>query len=269
MLSSIIKTVVFIAAFNAIEHFAHEQTDGFSLRRVQFHSPLQSGKTEYLPELNQPFHYLGCGNQCYAFVSEDGQYVLKLFKYASSPVPFAMTQIPLLNHFKPFKPNRYAKVLWKRERDFRGYELASNRFKEETGILTTHLTPTDHAYPTITLYDKLHCRLTLNLNEAPFVLQKRATPVYSQIQAWISAGKIDVAKEALHNLKLLLKKRISLGLLDDDVHFYSNFGFVGTTPIQVDPGHFTVGITPDPDLEIATKSRELTTWCQKNAPELL
>jgi hypothetical protein len=180
-----------------------------------------------------------------------------------------LTRIPLLNRFKPFKPNRHAKVLWKKERDFRGYELASDRFKEETGIVTTHLTPSDHAYPTITLYDKLNCRLTLNLNEAPFVLQKRATPIYPQLRAWIRDGKIDVAKEAIQNLKLLLKKRISLGLLDDDVHFYSNFGFVENSPIQVDPGHFTDGTTPDPDLEIAHITRELTTWCQKHAPELL
>lgn len=265
----IIGGIVFIAAFNTIEHITHEQTDGFSLRRTQFDQPLQTGEIIHQPELDQTFHYLACGNQSYVFLSSDGQYVLKLFKYANTPAPHFMTKIPLLNYFKPFKPHRHANIFMKRERDYRGYQLAFDRFKEESSIIAVHLSPIERGYPTITLYDKLNCRLTVNLNETPFVLQRKATPAFRQLKTWIRAGQIDIAKEAIENLKILLQKRISLNLLDDDVNFYSNLGFVGKQPVQVDPGHFIDGATPDPDLEIATLTQKLTTWCQKHAPELL
>jgi hypothetical protein len=260
---------LFLIAFNFLEHFAHKKTDGFSLRRIQFEGQISEGERYNYPQLSQPFRYLNCGNQCFAFISEDGNYVLKFFKYANSPIPRFMTQIPVLNHFKPFRPHRYEKMLWKQQRDFKGYELAYNTFREETGLIAIHLTPSDHGFPTITLSDKLNCRLTLDLNRTPFILQHRAIPVYKQLRAWIAAGRSDLAKQGIASLQELLKKRIALNLRDDDVHFYSNFGFVGTSAIQVDPGHYTQGTTQDPALEMKTITDELITWCKKNAPELL
>ncbi len=261
--------ILFVIAFNFIENFAHKKTDGFSPQRIQFGTELSQGDAISIPELSQPFHYLDCGNQCYAFESQDGKYVLKFFKYASSPIPRFLTQIPILNRIKPFRPHRFEKQLWKRERDFNGYSLAYNHFRTESGLIALHLLPTDHHYPTITLTDKLNCIHHLDLNQTPFILQKRATPIYKQLRAWIQAGEISLAKEGIANLIDLLKKRISLNLKDDDVHFYSNFGFLGQEAIQLDPGHFTQGTYPNPDLELEQITQELTHWCKKHAPELL
>jgi hypothetical protein len=269
MVKRIALFILFLIAFNFLENFAHKKTDGFSVRRIQFAQPLADGDPITRPELNQTFHYLDCGNQCYAFISEDKKYVLKFFKYANSPVPRALTKIPLLNHFKPFRPHRFERMRWKQQRDFKGYELAYNSFREEAGLIAVHLSPEGHNFPTITITDKLGCRLTLDLNHTPFILQQMTTPVYTQLRAWIAAGQVDLARQGIANIQNLLKKRIKLNLKDDDVHFYSNFGFVGTTAIQVDPGHFTKGTTEDPDLEMKKITAELVKWCTKNAPELL
>lgn len=260
--------VLFLIVFNCVEHFAHKKTDGFSISRIKFGSSLTEGKTEVYPELNQSFHYLDCGNQCYAFASEDGKYVLKFFKYAKPPIPRFLTTIPVLNRFKPFRPHRYEKLLWKRQRDFSGYKLAFDSFREETGLITVHLDPTHHNFPTITLTDKLHCVHQLDLNETPFVLQRKATPIYDQLRTWIDSGQTADARAGIDSLIHLLKKRIALHIQDDDVHFYSNFGFIGTTAIQLDPGHFTQGITADPQQEMEIITAELNTWCQKHAPAL-
>ncbi len=260
---------LFLIAFNFFEHFAHKKTDGFSPHRIRFGTELSQGEPSLIPELNQSFHYLDCGNQCYAFLSEDGKYVLKFFKYAHSSVPHFLTQIPLLNRFKPFRPHRFEKQQWKRERDFNGYRLAYNSFQQETALVALHLSPTDHHYPTITITDKLGCVHTINLNETPFILQQKATPIYKQLKKWLKAGESGLAKEGIASLLELLRKRISLHLQDDDVHFYSNFGFIGTQAIQLDPGHFTEGTYPDPAKELEELKVELVSWCQKHAPELL
>ncbi len=248
-----------------MEHFAHKKTDGFTLQRIQFETPLSEGSPVNVPELHQTFRYLDCGNQCYAFVSEDNNYVLKFFKYAHPPIPHSLTKIPVLSYFKPFRPHRYEKMIWKKERDLRGYRLAFESFREETALIAVHLDPIAAGYPSITLIDKIGCRHTLDLNKTPFILQKKATSIYAQLKAWLAAGKPDLAREGISNLRALLKKRISLNLQDDDVHFYSNFGFIGTTPVQLDPGHFTSGTYANPDQELKEISEELVTWCAKHA----
>ena len=261
--------ILFLVVFNFVEHFCHKKTDGFSLQRIQFDGPILFGDAQRVPELNQPFHYLDCGNQCYAFISEDQQYVLKFFKYARATIPQFLTTIPLLNRFKPFRPHRFAKLLHKRERDLTSYRLAYNAFRKETGLIAIHLDPTYHNYPTITVTDKLHCAHTLDLNKTPFVLQRKATPIYEQLRLWLAAGSHFQAKQGIKSLLDLLKTRIEKNLRDDDVHFYSNFGFIGNEAIQLDPGHFTEGVSKDPALEMELITKPLAAWCKKHAPSLM
>jgi hypothetical protein len=261
--------MLFLIVFNYAEHFCHKKTDGFSIQRIQFDTPILFGGITQVPELNQPFHYLDCGNQCFAFISEDQQYVLKFFKYARAPVPRFLTTIPLLNRFKPFRPHRFERLLCKRERDLTGYRLAYDSFRQETGLIAIHLDPTYHDYPTITLTDKLHCAHTLDLNKTPFILQRKATPVYKQLRLWLAAGNQSQAKQGIKSLLALLKTRIEKNLQDDDVHFYSNFGFVGDKAIQLDPGHFTQGVSKNPDLEMEMVTKPLVAWCAKHAPALM
>jgi hypothetical protein len=269
MVKRLALLALFAIVFNFLENFAHKKTDGFSVGRVQFDEKVTFGNDKEILELNQSFHYLDCGNQCYAFVSDDGQYVLKLFKYASSPIPHFVTEIPLLNRLKPFKPHRFEKQRWKRQRDFTSYKLAWNFFRNETALIDTHLDAISHHYPTVTITDKLGCSHKLDLNQTPFVLQKKATPVYKQLCVWMAAGEIDQARKGIASLLILLKQRIHKGLQDDDVHFYSNFGFIGTQAIQLDPGHFTQGVCANPDLEMKTITAPLLQWCQKHAPSLI
>lgn len=270
----ILGILLFFLGFNFFEHFSHEKTDGFSLERIRFSTASKKANPVSIePKLaaifSQPYYYLDCGNQCFVFSSEDGKYVLKFFKYAKPSIPHFLTQIPLLNRLKPFRPHRYHKVFWKQQRDFLAYQLAYDHFREESGLMMVHLDTSEHGFPSITLTDKLHISHQVDLNTTPFVLQKRAIPIYSQLSQWIKTGNTLQAQQGIKNLIHLLKKRISQNLKDDDVHFYSNFGFIGDQAIQVDPGHFTLGSSPCPQEEIKTLSQELLSWCQKNAPSLI
>ena len=264
-----INFTLFLLAFNTIEHLCHQKTKGFFLQRIQFEkeeTQASSPETATLAVLNQPFRYLNHGNQCFAFVSEDGKYILKFFKYVHHTSPIWTSKIPLLNRFKAFRQSRIDKVTWKRNRDFRGYQIAFDHFRNETGLLAVHLHPTT-TYPTITLYDPLNIVHSLDLNNTPFILQKRAAPIYEQFSSWIKKGEIDKLQQGITDLVSLCKDRISKNIFDDDVNFYSNFGFDGDKPIQIDPGHFVLNASENP--ELPTLLVELKDWFSKNYPPMV
>jgi hypothetical protein len=264
-----INFTLFLIAFNTLEHFCHLQTKGFFLDRVQFRGEIlkdSSPDAEALAVLNQPFHYFNYGNQCFAFVSEDGKYILKLFKYVHPAFPLWTSKIPLLNRFKAFRKSRIDKTLWKRDRDFQGYQIAFDHLRSETGLLDLHLHPTK-AYPTITLYDPLNIVHTLDLNNTPFILQKRVTPAYQQFLSWIQNEEIDKLRQGISDLVSLSALRISKHIFDDDVNFYSNFGFDDEKPIIIDPGHWTLNSSHSselPSLLIVLKD-----WFSKNYPPMV
>lgn len=264
-----INLTLFLIAFNTLEHLCHQKTKGFFLQRIQFHeeTPEASSPDEAtLAALNQLFHYFDYGNQCFAFVSEDGKYILKFFKYVHHSSPLWTSKIPLLNRLKAFRQTRIDKTLWKRNRDFQGYQIAFDHLRNETGLLDIHLHPTK-TYPTITLYDPLHIVHSLDLNNAPFILQKRVTPAYKQFSSWIQKGEIDKLRQGVSDLVSLCAQRISKHIFDDDVNFYSNTGFDGEKPIIIDPGHFVLDSSNTS--ELPTLLVELKNWFSKNYPPMV
>lgn len=262
---------LFCIAFNTLEHFCHKKTAGFSLLRLQF----DDEKPEVifpdpatLSHLNQPYRYLGHGNQSYVFVSEDGEYILKFFKYARPPIPAWASRIPLLNKFKPFSLKRINKAAAKKKRDFEAYQLAYKELREETGLLYLHLNPSENTYPNIPIRDQFNNAYILDLNTTPFVLQKRAVPAFRQFSRWIKNGEIEKAQQGIHNLFDLFSRRISKHIEDDDSNFYSNCGFIGETPILIDPGHFIINPSLSPHAELHELSVELQKWFAKHYPPL-
>ena len=83
------------------------KVDGFSVALI--HSGLTfnpawetaPASPELDPIFSQKFHYLGCGGQSFAFVSDDGQYVIKFFKFRlfRQPYHFFLTMRRCLAHF--------------------------------------------------------------------------------------------------------------------------------------------------------------------------
>ena len=82
-----------------LQDFCHKKTQGFTLakaRSAQNHTKKQSldadKVTSLRPLLSQPFYFLKKGLQCYVFISEDSNYVLKLFRWKElEPSPFQQT----------------------------------------------------------------------------------------------------------------------------------------------------------------------------------
>ncbi len=222
--------------YRAIRLYYPSNVKGFSVHMIrsqdayrpdwEVHALSALERTEVLAALSQPYHYLACGNQAFAFESEDGQYVLKFLKQ------------------KLFKTLRFwdAKERWKKrnkqERDFASYRIAFDQLQEETGLVWVHLNPTDWLPSLLMVTDDRHATHQINLNEVHFILQRKAELVYPALDALMSQGRLEEAKAALISLQNLLIARAGKGITDGDPDLDKNFGFLHGKAIQIDIGRF-------------------------------
>lgn len=185
--------------------------------------------------LDQPFSYIGSGGQMYVFVSQDEKYVLKFFK--NIPHPF----LPF-----PSYQNRKRKKL---ERDIQGYTLAFQKLEKESALLFLHCQLESKLNLQTTLLFPGKKPKNLELDTTYFVLQKKAIPLISYIQ---QSKKPQKALDAAINL---IRKRLQLGIYDQDPRYYHNIGFVEDVPIFLDPGRFVQEHNPPTSLP-----EKFTSW---------
>lgn len=215
------------------------QTDGFSILKIHSRFPNDPTFDTISPPLpdifSQPFTYLGSGGQAYAFVSADGNYVLKFFKHHHHTTS-------KLKRLLPSKHKRQLKREKKRLRDLSSYKLAMEILPKETGLLYVHLNTTDYLNTRVTIYDKLHIAHELNLDEVPFVLQKKATLAYSYLDELIKNGMLEEAQEAIDSICHLIISRCRQGIYDEDPRIHRNVGFINGKAMLIDVGR----LKPDP-----------------------
>lgn len=270
--------VLFFCAWG-VTRFCKKQTSGFTVARITsdlpFHAEWEVAPTlsqeEIKTLLSQPYSFLGKGAQAFVFASEDGETVIKFFRHhrlSPAPwlywVPFNLAQVSI------------AKRESKLTKDFTSYTIAYNALREETGLLHLHLNKTSDLHLSLDLVDKLGIHHALALDNYAFVLQKRAKLAYDALQNWIDAGQIEDAKKAISSLVTVLKTRGQKGIYDKDPDLNTNFGFIGTTSIQIDVGRFRDRLkTPSRAGKPALDSQELIRitdnlhqWLMQRCPEL-
>lgn len=198
----------------------------FSARRIE--GPLFKKSSpmteEAMRALSQPYRYLSRGKQTFAFLSEDQKYVVKFFNQGYH-------RFPLWSHWSK-------KVRCKRRERSRyyltSYPLAFQRFQEETALIYLHLGAEKARLPLLDVTDWLGLPCRIDLNRVPFVLQKRAEPLFSYL------GKLeeDELEEAVLQFAELVASRIEKGISDADHEVEGNFGWLKGRPVQIDPGRF-------------------------------
>lgn len=217
---------------------------------------------EILEILNQPFFYFSKGNQSTVFQSQDGKYVLKLFRYRRSIFP---TMHMLKNWYKHNpKQNFQTKI----HKTFNAAHLAYNEGREFTQVLYCHLNLTEGKLPIITL--KVGKRTyQLALDRYRFALQKKADPFKTTL---LSARK---NPEEMHRLiqsfVSLLIKRSDKNIRNSDPNLGPNFGFLNGEAVEIDFGNYQK-ISPNlqkQQEEISHFLISLEQWIAKSAPEHL
>ncbi len=250
---SSLNLLLFLLCFWALARFTHHETSGFRLTKLEGNSsPLPSQLPPSLAAeekraidalFSAPFTYLGRGKQSFAFLSEDGTTVLKLFI-----------------------PNERKEKL---KATFESYQLAFDLLKEESGLLYFHPQEGEDKFPSVTLIDRLAIAHPLDLNSKGFLLQRRAILTYD----YLSTKTEEEATAAIYALIALLRSKMDKGIADSDPLLRANVGFVGNCPIQIDLGP----LKKDQTLRSKEKQREvlvsatlaLKHWLEKNRPELV
>lgn len=280
MSKRIFKLLLVVACFFGVERFCHYQTDGFRFYEVLSDIPndpsweissLTSTEQSKINEiLDQPFSYLGGGGQCYAFVSQDGSYVLKLFRHSH------LAPENLLKTFTlPFSLDRYRNHLyWHINRLpwllFPSCKLAYEKLQVETGVIFIHLNKTKDLFPKIKLIDKCGISHQLDPNATEFVIQKKAEPLFPTLEKKIQAGE---GKEALSALFSCILNCSRKGIRDKDNAIRRNFGYLGKEAVAFDIGSFVVeeGLASPTESkkELEIKTYRVKRWLRKHHPSFL
>ena len=223
-----------------------------------------------LPDLSviadQPFHYIGHGAQAVAFASEDGNYVLKFFLRRSMhgkkryPIPKPTHWIP--SHRKKRIERRkriYQESLFK---TMRNYVAAFDKLKNKTGLIAMHLVAAG-PLPEVRLFDNKQKEHRIDLSRASFVLQKKAVLVKDKFSQITEVER----RQALRSLEEFFAMRAKEGFIDIERSFMieANYGFLGSTPIQLDVGNieYLEDLKASPEQEITRMHDLLHNWASR------
>jgi hypothetical protein len=227
--------------------------------------------------LKQKFTFLGKGHQAFAFVSEDGNYVLKLFKphyphIETLGMSLNFTYIPFAKAlYRLFAKEKYQTRI---EEDLTSYVNALHKFKKESCLEYIHLAHTDHLHTQMQIFDKNGIIRKLDADSTCFLLQRKVTPLEDTLKKLLSENNIEQARLVTQKLIDLLSLRFSLGFYKPTHKFHANFGCVGLEPVQLDVGRLLskedlhLENSPwKPDMAISLK--KLYIWMEGHVPALI
>ncbi|HSX13684.1 MAG TPA: hypothetical protein VLE96_04600 [Chlamydiales bacterium] len=268
-----------VVLFIEVEHFCHKRTAGFALNRIcsdispreEWKTPLQVDATEIRSILNQPFTFFGKGAQCYAFLSQDQNYVLKFFRFDHLRPPMWLTHFPLPLFLHAYRDEKIALNRTKTERTFESYKIAYHDLKEETGLVFVHLNWSDDLKLHTTIFDKLGIPHCLDMDSMHFILQRRAQLLYPVISQWMENKQLEQAKKGMNDLLALLVSRYKKGIGDKDPDLCTNFGFLDNRPVQIDVGRFSRQTDKRHEScleEIVRITDKFNSWLKDQHPEL-
>ncbi len=244
------------------QFFGYAKSRAFSQKNLLHAFPKNLENQGAFSFSQKHFYFLGEGAQVYAFASEDGKTVLKLFKARHiKPQKKWLKNGPLF--WSCTSEKKQQKWIQKFQETCARYTLAFEKLHEETGLLCLHFTETDR-HDEVWLHVSGNTYL-LDLSHVPFVVQEKGELVPDRISRLLQEGKQEEAHRDLVSLSKLLHMRTAKGFTDPRQCFSINFAFVGAKPIQIDPGK----LMPVESAEEYEKIQlNLAKWVSKHFPAL-
>lgn len=234
--------------------------------------PLSLKQREFLTQnvLSQKFYHLTSGSQCYAFISEDREYILKFFKMQSLFPKGWLNSFPL-SLLQTFGFKHEASNQLFSERIFASYKDAYESLREETGLLYIHLNKTSEFISTVTLIDSKGKSYSLNLDSVEFVVQRRAQKIYDRFNELIKKENYEDLKMCIRSFLQLIAARCEKGFVDQRLSIRNHFGFIGNKAIQIDCASLTRDSSMKYPLnfrnEILQAAERLDSWARGDYPE--
>ena len=226
--------VVFCYAFYVLfSHLLYHYTGFFSPEELSATKKGMGGEVpsqEVEAILSEPFSFLSHGHQTFAFQSQDGRFVLKLFKKRFLRRECFYKALPL----GPFAFYKRRGHLKRQERLFQGYLEASQKDPLGSGLVYVHLESVPCSC--VTLKDALGKTYTFPLKHVAFALQKRATPFRCVLRESLKERDCKKLKTQIEALYTFLVQGYQKGLLDQDHNVLDNLGIVDGQFIRMDLG---------------------------------
>jgi len=230
-------------------------------------TPLEQQEIE--KALSQKFYYLGTGRQAFAFVSEDGQYVIKFFRRIPIPFSSPLSKVFTEKFKESFNQYRFKKITG----DLKSCKIAYDKLKEESALTWIHLNKTPVSPTQVTLVDLLGIEHQTILSNKEFILQKKAQLFYPYLNQKIKEGDLEAAKEAIRSVIQITVSRCKQGIRDEDPALHRNMGFVDGKAVFIDVARFKWDAKTKEDGYINKKIpkilKKFKTWIADNHPELL
>lgn len=257
-------------------------TDGFSIANISSDFAYQPDwevrplstleKVEVDQALNQEYRYLGKGCQSYVFLSSDGHYVVKFFKYQRFRLQPWIAFLPGFDFVENYRQAKLKKKWEKLNVFVTSWKIAYDHLKTEAGLLWVHLNKTEDLHKRLVIYDKMGFKHILELDQMEFCLQRRAEPLNSVLVAYKAEGQLAQAQQLMSNLLQLMLSEYQRGLSDNDHALLQNTGVVNHHPIHIDVGQFLQNEKfKDPAFyrqDLFTRTYRLHEWLKQNYPEL-
>ncbi len=218
--------------------------------------------------LEQKFTYIGKGAQCYAFLSDDGKHVLKLFKHHHMRVPGWIQMLPL-GEYKEKKARRKRAHL---ENTFNSYLLSYRELKEETGLEYIHLNKSKHLQREVTIVLPSGAEQVLNIDDYEFMIQAKAELILPLISEHLAAGRRKEAERGVDAFYELVVRLARKGAVDKDAAFAQNYGLLRDHPINIDVGQFGLSERHKSGEgfreAVMEATRRLSAWFKTREPEI-
>lgn len=201
------------------------------------------------PLFSQPLFFLGEGKQSVAYETSDGKFVLKLLKKATRK--------------SRKKPLDDAVV---------GAIIGKTIIPEETGVIACSFGPQTVKLPTVTILTEKGKIEKINLQEVPFIFQRKARPFKQTIMRLIAEKKMKEASLRIESIFMLLAACREKGVIDRDGSLIrnGNIGFVDTRAILVDTGKLCrINDRKRLTLHDVNRLKPLHSWLETACPELV
>lgn len=213
----------------------------------QFTTPVQ----EVFSFFTQPYYYFAKGNQSFVFISKDQKTIVKFLRLPKEMRTFSLRRKCIKNSSKQTVLN---------------CKTASSELREETGILYAHFQPTNTLKQKIIIFDHLGSSYNLELDNLPFMLQKKAEPFFATFKALCFEDAQKVIKHILELYLQLYQKQY----IDHDPIFEKNLGLIGLQPILMDFGQIEkCNYLPPKTPYLLQMTNSLRIQLEKDSPKLL
>lgn len=273
--------LVFLVVYG-LGRLYYRVTGGFTLGNITYELPydsrwdtrsLDESESERLNSiLSQKFHYLGKGCQSYVFSSDDGQYVIKFFKYQRFRPQGWLYYTTFLPGMDQYLRNKIHKKRERLEGVFTSWKMAFEELQKETGVVYVHLNKSNFLNQFVEIYDKIGLKHQLNIDDYEFMIQRKAALLCPTIQKWMAEDNQSRTKLLLDDLLGLILSEYQRGMADNDHALMQNTGVLDSKPIHIDAGQFiknskvkNQGIYSQ---ELFNKTWKFRKWLRRNYPDL-